>query len=406
MRQLVKLWTRPSYDGNSFTYYLLYTDEQGKRRQKSLGHTDKKKAERQRSQFERDLRMGIVELESMKLSELLKDSLVRTRGQVRENTLMEYTSAMKHFIRVVGDIDCSRVKHEHGERFIQECLDSGNTLATARKKIATMKRLFQLAVERSQLEENPFKHVRKPRIPKRKVRTYSDDECRRLIKTVQKYKTDKSMRWDLLIITALNTAMRRGELLNIIWHDVDFEKQLIEVAPKENTRQTWEWRIKDTDRRRVPLTDEVVRFLAQHQVEQPEGYPYVFVPPYRYDHIQRLRQKGAWSLRKGNCPLNNFNRRFRVILSRAGIERSEFHDLRRTCLSNWFANGLTEYDVMKMAGHSCFETTRTFYLAIRDDLLDRARTASIQAFKDLSVANLLQVPSKANIEKRAPNITS
>ena len=40
-KKLVTLWERPSYDGNGFTYYLLYTDETGKRRQKSLGHADK-----------------------------------------------------------------------------------------------------------------------------------------------------------------------------------------------------------------------------------------------------------------------------------------------------------------------------------------------------------------------------
>ena len=48
MKQLVKLWERPSYDGKKFTYYLLYTDEQGRRRQKSLGNADRRKAERQR----------------------------------------------------------------------------------------------------------------------------------------------------------------------------------------------------------------------------------------------------------------------------------------------------------------------------------------------------------------------
>ncbi len=44
MKQLVRLWERPSYDGKRFTYYLLYTDEQGKRRQKisCFVHDDRK----------------------------------------------------------------------------------------------------------------------------------------------------------------------------------------------------------------------------------------------------------------------------------------------------------------------------------------------------------------------------
>jgi hypothetical protein len=87
MKTLVRLWKRPSHDGKKFSYYLLYYDENGERRQKALGHTDARKAERERAQLERELRMGIVEPGSMKLTEFLKDSLERTRGQVRENTL-------------------------------------------------------------------------------------------------------------------------------------------------------------------------------------------------------------------------------------------------------------------------------------------------------------------------------
>ena len=93
-KQLVRLWERPSYDGKKFTYYLLYTDEQGRRRQKSLGHADRRKAERQRGQFERRLRMGIVEPGSMKLRDFVEDSLTRTGGQIRESTHREYKSAM------------------------------------------------------------------------------------------------------------------------------------------------------------------------------------------------------------------------------------------------------------------------------------------------------------------------
>ena len=140
----------------------------------------------------------------------------------------------------------------------------------------------------------------------------------------------------------------------------------------------------------MPLTNEVVQLLAKHRSEQTEVYPYVFVPACRYEQIQRLRKQGKWTERKGLCPATNFRYQFRAIMSRAGIEKGEFHDLRRTCLTNWLANGLSEFDVMTMAGHASFETTRRFYLAVRSDLLDRARKASSAALKSLPVENLLQ----------------
>ena len=58
-------------------------------------------------------------------------------------------------------------------------------------------------------------------------------------------------------------------------------------------------------------------------------------------------------------------------------KKGKFHDCRSTKLSHWFAEGLSEYAVMKMAGHSSFETTHKFYLAIKKDYLDKARQANV-----------------------------
>jgi hypothetical protein len=58
-------------------------------------------------------------------------------------------------------------------------------------------------------------------------------------------------------------------------NDIEFEEQTIRVAPKEETAETWEWLIKDTDRRTLPLTDELTQLLVDQQGRQPEGYPYV-----------------------------------------------------------------------------------------------------------------------------------
>ena len=55
--------------------------------------------------------------------------------------------------------------------------------------------------------------------------------------------------------------------------------------------------------------------------------------------------------------------------------KGTFHDIRKTAITNWFRQGLSEYDVMTLAGHSDFATTHRFYLAVADDLVARAREA-------------------------------
>lgn len=396
MKKLVKLWKRPCKGGQEYKYVLIWKDEQGKERWKSLGHADSRKAERQRTQKERELRMGTVEPESMKLSEFLDNSLTLTGNQIRESTCKEYDFAMKNFIDVVGDIDYKTIRQEHAERFIQKALDNGNRPATVAKKIRHLKRMFQLAVERGQLEINPLRYIKQPKTPKKKIRIFTPDACERMIRAAKE--TQSKLRWDLLIKLALTTAMRRGELLNLTWSDIDFELGMIEVSPKTDTQFTWEWYIKDTDRRKLPLTEELIQLLAKHQSEQPEGYPYVFVPPQRYDHIQELRQQNKWNFVDTRLKIvQNFTRDYSQILKNAGIEHGQFHDLRRTALSGWLHCGMSEHDVMVLAGHSNFATTHEFYLATSDNMLKRAKKVSELFMKN--IANPLQVPFSEENEK-------
>jgi len=262
MKQLVKLNKRPSRDGRTFTYFLRYDGENGKRKWETLGHGDRRKAEKQRAQKEKELRMGYLEPDSMRLRDFMKDSLARTGDQIRESTRKDYRSAMADLINALGNIDYQRVQQTHGELFRQARLDQGDSPATVGKKLRELKRLFQLAVERKQLDENPFRYVKVPKVPRQKIRIYTAVEIDRMLRTASKLQNESVLEWDLIITLALTTGMRRSELLNLVWSNVDFGEMTIEVSPKRNTDETWEWRIKDTDRRFLPLKEDVSRLLV------------------------------------------------------------------------------------------------------------------------------------------------
>ena len=199
-----------------------------------------------------------------------------------------------------------------------------------------------------------------------------------MLASASQYQNADVLEWDLMITLAITTGMRKSELLNMVWSDIDFGEMRIEVTPKRSTSETWEWRIKDTDRRFLPLKEDVSRLLVHLQDLRLAGYPYVLVPPGRYDHIQHaLRPNGKWTLSSArNKVINNFTKQFNRILAMAHVEKRTFHDIRKTAITQWFRQGLSEYDVMTLAGHANFATTHKFYLAVADDLIDRARQAT------------------------------
>jgi hypothetical protein len=267
MKELVRLRMRPSRNKKSFRYMLDYRDQSGKRRQISLGHADKRRAERQRYEKELELRMHIAEPISMRLTDFFQDSLIRTKGQVRATTLKDRAKTMRDFIACVGDVDVQDVCYEHGERFIQYCLTHHLTAGTTTKKVKQLKRVFQLAEDRRQLDRHPLRKLKPPKAPRRKIRVYTDQECRSLCRLAREYEEKGSpIKWELLIRMCLGTGMRRGELLNTTWRDIDFARMTVDVSPKKDREDTWEWHIKDTERRTLPLTAELVRRLVEHQM--------------------------------------------------------------------------------------------------------------------------------------------
>jgi integrase len=407
MKELVRLRMRPSRDRKSFRYMLDYVDQSGRRLQISLGHADKRRAERQRYEKELELRVDVTGPVSMKLTDFFRDSLARTKGQVRATTLKETARSMNDFVACVGDIDVQEVQYRHGEQFIQYCLGRDISAATVAKKVKHLKRVFQLAEDRGQLDQHPLRKLRPPRVAKRKVRVFTGQECDVLCTAARQYEEQgRPVKWELLIRMCLATGMRRGELMNTTWRDIDFANMTVEVSPKKDRTDTWEWHIKDTDRRTLPLTAELVSRLAAHQVSQPEGNPYVFVPTARYEVIQGLRSAGQWSADKGRSPLSKFCHHFNKIRKLAGIETGTFHDLRRTCLSHWVTQGLSLHEVKELAGHASIETTDRFYLAVRKDVVDRARAACETSREDHSVARLLRAPDESDETAKLPCVSA
>jgi len=335
---------------------------------------------------------------SMRLRDFTKDSLTRTGNQIRESTRIDYQGAMEDLITTIGNIDYQRVKQTHGELFRQDCLDRGDSPATVAKKLRGLKRFFGLAVERKQLDENPLQFVKQPKVSKKRIKIYTPEEISHILRVASQFQNPSVLEWDLLITMAITTGMRKSEMLNLVWSDIDFSEMTIEVTPKENTDETWEWKIKDTDRRSLPLKEDVSRLLIDLQNRRPAGYPYVFVPPGRYDYIQQvLRPSGKWTLSSArNSVINNFTKQFNQILVRAHVEKRTFHDIRKTAITNWFRQGLSEYDVMTLAGHSNFSTTHRFYLAVADDLVDRARQATGHKVSQELLQKCCQNPRGAN----------
>jgi integrase len=133
-----------------------------------------------------------------------------------------------------------------------------------------------------------------------------------------------------MVMLAIDSAMRRGEILKLRWADIDFDKNQINVLGT-NT--------KTEESRKVPLTERVKKELAA-LIEVNEGVPF---------------------------PITDFKNSWKAAKKSAGIEDLRFHDLRSTAISRWLNKHRLPLSVVsKTAGHSNIETTNRYY-TIADD---------------------------------------
>lgn len=149
--------------------------------------------------------------------------------------------------------------------------------------------------------------TRRPRLPKGRERRVRDSDIARISAATE------SEELGVVIQIAVETAMRRGELLGLTWDRVDLERS---SALLDET--------KSGSPRTVPLSRRVVALLEPRK--QDDG------------RVFELRPMSA-------------SRAFTRAVRRAGMENIRFHDLRHEATSRLFERGLNVIEVAKITGH-------------------------------------------------------
>jgi integrase len=299
------------------------------------------------------------------LSQLLEEYLSKNH-RIADQTRKMTERAINYLIDAVGDIGVDTLNFALVEDFQSSLIDRGLKKVSADSYIKTASPVISWAVRRGMLSKNPFDEVQLFR-PKAKLHIYSQAETQAILAAAH------NDLWRARIMAAVTAGLRRGEICNLVWDDIDFENGMIEVRSHEDTESTWSYQPKGREKRTVPLTCKLNNLLVIRQTQMPLGQCYPFLPEKRY---WTLRQRiGSIPERVRVCPDENWTRPFHQILRRAGT-KGKFHDLRRTCIKRW-SEVLPPEDVQALAGHADYKTTLNYYLPTGKNHLSKARQASI-----------------------------
>lgn len=193
--------------------------------------------------------------------------------------------------------------------------------ATVNRELATLRHMYTKAVEWGYVRGNPLKGVKRLKEPPGRVRYLREEEIGRLLRCCAGHIHP-------IVLAALHTGMRKGELLGLRWERVDLVRRRITVVHSKNNEV-----------RAVPLNQTLYRLLEELGRKGKSGH--VFRGP---------DGKALGDIKKG----------FAGAVRRAGIEDFRFHDLRHTFASYLVMSGVDLRTVQQVLGHTEIKTTMRY----------------------------------------------
>lgn len=202
--------------------------------------------------------------------------------------------------------------------------------ATVNRYIATLSHLFTIAVKEWRLSDrNPVRDISKKKEARGRVRFLSDEERDALLAAC------KESEWPqlhALVLLAISTGARRGELIHLKWADIDLKKNRATVHETKNGEP-----------RTLPLVGKALEAIRELKLQDSARSEYVFPQPSGFPG-----------------PYESFDAHWYAAMKAAGITNMRFHDLRHTTASYLAQQGASLIEIADTLGHKTLSMVKRY----------------------------------------------
>ncbi len=276
----------------------------------------------------------------------LADEVKHTR---KPRTYDSYSdTARLYILPALGHLKLIHLQPSHLQQLYATLLDRGLSARTVGIVHSTLHCALEQAVEWNLIPRNVTSIAKAPRVRRKEVEAFSDEQVRRLQEAA------KGTRWEALISLALASGMRQGELLGVKWSDLDLEAGVVYVRRQLGHDKVLAEQKNDRNRRSIDLPASCIRVLRQHRSAQAEQRRLLGG---EYEHLDLL-----FATYKGR-PLGfrNVFREYKKLLQRTELPDYSFHALRHTNATLLLLQGVHPKVVQERLGHSSITITLDTY---------------------------------------------
>ena len=267
-----------------------------------------------------------------------------SKPTIRPSTADSYQSLMKnHIFPNIGGITMSRLSSLDIQRMYNHLRESGRIRKSAdttdlglsnhtvRSIHMLLRQCLEQAVKERRIPYNPVEGCKPPPLSKNEMKVMPSEKIGQYLKVAEQYGMLA------MFFLELSSGLRRGELLALLWSDLNTENLTISIT-KQVTGRKGKLVISapktKNSTRTVAVSRQVAQLLAAEHAKHPDN-PYMFPSPvtgtmYYPDSVGRIHKK---------------------ILKKAGLEKIRFHDLRHTFATLALQNGVDIKTLSSILGH-------------------------------------------------------
>ena len=318
----------------------------GRRRQTFYGKTRVEVQEKMQQALYEQQRGTLVTGKQTKLADFLNQWLeeIKRPGPLKPLSYVVYRDILDlHLIPALGHIAIGKLPPQHVQRLYTAKAEEGLAPATIHRIHGVLHGALKLAVEWNLVARNVCDVVKPPQPGKRDYRVLTKDEAKQLLAVARDH-------WlEPVLILAITTGMRLGEILALHWEDIDFEHKVLVVrhtvayvkgvGMQEGTPKT------SKSHAAIALPGITLSALAQHRATHPAlPSALIFCRP-NGDYYTQSTVRFC------------FNR----LLEQAGLPHIRFHDLRHSAATFLLGMGVPMKIVQDILRHSNISMTADTY---------------------------------------------
>jgi integrase len=271
----------------------------------------------------------------------------------RSNTVNNYRRYSQNYILpALGKMRLQNILPAHIRQLYLRMRDEGKGARTIELVHVTLHCIFAQAVKEGILGRNPLDAVDRPKTETAQYQIFTEEQARQFMIT------SEGSIYETLFYLALTTGMRKGELLGLMWSDIDWNKSTLlvqrQLLQASSSKAVLVPPKTKSGHRAIKLGPGTLSKLASHQ------------------KMQGILKAAAGEKWKENeliftsgigTPLgqSRVSKELNRLLDKAGLPHIRFHDLRHTSLSFLLEMGMPVNTVQMRAGHSKASVTTDIY---------------------------------------------